>query len=337
METLPSYLRSQFGFSDKNIEDILSKTTMRDKDLVKQKIDLYKEIFKVTDKELGMLVKGFPPILSYDINSEGPTSVKSKIKFYKETFNLTDAEIGKMIKSFPNILGYDINSEEPTSIKSKIKFYKESLNLTDAEIGKMIKCFPSILGCDIFSEEPTSIKSKIKFYKETFNLSDAEIGKMIKNSPSVLGLDITGGATSVNAKIQKLNEMGFLDKFIVNNPKMLSFPVQGLKIRYMLFKINDANRNQIGNFLMVNEKVVYARRRYMLGKNISIKSYPYYRQKRFHKFCPYTKEELIAKYPLTQEKALEVQEEYNKKCPDMPMQLTQDELSIYPKESEQNG
>ena len=90
---------------------------------------------------------------------------------------------------------------------------------------------------------------------------------------------------------------------------------------------------------MVNENLVFARRNFLIKKGMSTKSYPYYSEKHFYKLvnCPYSKEELLAKYPLTQERALELQKQYNEEHPEMQMFLTEEELSKYPAQEVDNG
>lgn len=293
MSNLQSYLKENFNMSDNNIEKIVSKIKVRDLELVKTKIEFFKSSLGFTDKEITEVIVAFPKILTLDTKSDRPDGVRAKIKFYKDTFKLTDRELHDFVKDLPAALGYDTVTDQPKSVKSKMKFYKENLDMDKEQLIEFIKNSPYVLSYDTISDKPTSIKTKLEI----------------------------------------LHKIGITNDQIIAQPKILAYPAQSLKMRIMLKAIYYGVTQSFDYGMMFNEQLVYARAQFVRGRIDIPSKLIYQNDKRFSERTKTTSKELLERYTLTQEKALQIQEEYNKNSKDK-LQLTETELSQYPKEVE---
>lgn len=293
MSNLQSYLKENFNMSDNNIEKIVSKIKVRDLELVKTKIEFFKSSLGFTDKEITEVIVAFPKILTLDTKSNRPDGVRAKIKFYKDTFKLTDRELHDFVKDLPAALGYDTVTDQPKSVKSKMKFYKENLDMDKEQLIEFIKNSPYVLSYDTISDKPTSIKTKLEI----------------------------------------LHKIGITNDQIIAQPKILAYPAQSLKMRIMLKAIYYGVTQSFDYGMMFNEQLVYARAQFVRGRIDIPSKLIYQNDKRFSERTKTTSKELLERYTLTQEKALQIQEEYNKNSKDK-LQLTETELSQYPKEVE---
>lgn len=293
MTNLENYLKEKFNLDDKSIAKIQTKTKMRDVELIKSKINFFQATLHFTDKEIAEIIIAFPQILSLDTKSDKPDSAKAKLMFYKERLKLTDRELRDLVKDLPNLLGYDTVTDKPKSVKSKLKFYKEYLEMSEDQLIKFIKSSPYVLSYDTISNKPTSVKSKL----------------------------------------ETLHKIGINNEQIIVQPKILAYPAQSLKMRIMLKAVYYGTTESFDYGMMFNEQLVYARARFVKGRIDIPSKLIYQNDKRFSQRTNTTSEELLKQYPLTQEKALEIQEEYNKSAQGK-LHLTESELSQYPKEVE---
>lgn len=197
-------LLSQYGFSEKDINRIITKRGRSSSETAQERIEQLKKFFNLSDSELISFINDAPNLLGSDILSDAPTSIKNKTEYYKKTFHLSDEGIKKFIISFPALLTYDVvdrtenpeyisknnKSEHDTTVPEKIRFYQSVLMLSDEETLKFIKRFPMLLGYDIYSNKPSSIQSKLNFYKSLLQLDDSEIATFIKKLPQLLSYDL---------------------------------------------------------------------------------------------------------------------------------------------------
>ena len=102
MQDLATYLKTKFGFSQKEVDEVYKKITIRSLDLILQKIEFYKETLKLTDAELSKMIKSFPALLNYDTITDKSTSVKSKLsKLYEMGFDDKDIVQNPKYLSYP--------------------------------------------------------------------------------------------------------------------------------------------------------------------------------------------------------------------------------------------
>ncbi len=293
MANFETFLKEKYNIDDKNIAKIQAKIKIRDIELIKSKIDYFKTTLSFSNQEIAEVIVAFPKILTLDTKSDKPDGVKEKIKFYKDALKLTDKELHDFIKSLPNALGYDTVTDKPKSVKSKLKFYKENLGMSDEQLIKFIKNSPYVLSYDTISKKPTSVKSKLEI----------------------------------------LHKIGISNDQIIVLPKMLAYPAQSLKMRLMLKAIYYGTTESFDYGMMFNEQLVYARAKFVKSRNDIPSKLIYQNDKRFSQRTNTTSEELLKQYVLTQEIALQIQNEFNKDAKEKLI-LTETELSQYPKEVE---
>lgn len=173
------------GLNDEEVEHFRKSTHLQDENIILKRAKFYQNLFNFTDSELKNFIVFMPPVLGYDTEGEGETSVKSKMKFYKKFFGFSESELVSFIKTYPAFLGYNTIDRSPTSFLGKIEYYKDKFGFSNERIVSIIKNSPTLITHNI--EE--TIANRLAFYTETFGITEKEAIKMIKTFPNLLGYD----------------------------------------------------------------------------------------------------------------------------------------------------
>jgi hypothetical protein len=261
------------------------------------------------------MIKRNPVMLDLDTQegSVSDTSVRKKLKDFEKILKTTSEVVVKMGKSYPPMLNCDTVSESDTSVKGKISAYKGLLKATEEEVLNILKIFPATLGYDTSGEGDTSIQSKIEDYQHILKISEEEAINMIKIAPVLLGLDTKSiEQKAVKTKVKVL--LSFIPKEkIIENPILLTFPAQRVKLRYII--LSDLYDDLfLSRHLMTSEQLTFARRCYLkergfkatLSKVITSKNDF---AKKYGVFDP-------KKYPLTSEAITQLEIDYAKRTGD---------------------
>lgn len=290
---LKDYLQN-FGFSKSEINFVLASTSIRDVDLIDERLCFYRDRFNLANRGVITFIKRYPELLN-----RATTSIEHKINFYQQLLDYDDRKIRIFIMRQPQVLGFDTESEEETSVKGKIKFYKKYFNLDKASTLEMIKILPALLAYDTISDSPTSVKSKVEFYKELFNINHEEVSKMIQKSPILLSFDtISNRKTAVKSKMKYLRQIASNEE-IIKNPNLLKFPATKIKFRFLLLStVYQRKRILSNNDLMTNEGKLWARKQHLeeSGKQFKLMLAS---ETKFVKYTGASTKGLMYSYPIT--------------------------------------
>ena len=268
----------------------------------------YKDIFGLDDAQMAKVLERSMALLTYDCETDSPTSVRSKIDFFEKVLGFTHQDFTEMFVSFPAILSYSTVNQD--ALIGKINYFKNTFGYTNAELRKLLHNRPYILGYDCTSKSPTSIPAKITKYAELLNVDESVVKDLIKRVPTLLDYDcFSNSNTSVSTKITYLQQMGFDSSFIVEDPSILGANMKKIKFRYMLLStILFDNQFTHSKWFAYDESKIYARYKYCLNNCI-----PY-------TFSTLVKgsndilspiDDLVKKYPITPDVVVEIEAKYH--------------------------
>ena len=323
------YYKKLLGYTNAQFKKYPSLLVL-DIELVNNKLDYLINNLGLNESQ----IRTFPKLLSLDYSSseDVPTSVRAKVKFYHDTLGFESAQFQKA----PCLIQYDCTSDEsnPTSIRSKIKFYREVLGLTDAHFQKN----PSVLGYDIVEggDSMTSVPAKVEFYKKHIGLDASHI----RDNLVLLHFDVTNpeSENSVFAKLDALHEVGITNEDIQNNTQLLLTPAKDIKNKYALWCsiFPDKEFMTLRSWFVTRVEKIYARYRYLTSDEF--KQTMSRRQERFGEYqlspnhlnlsetqfqirFKVSSEELMKRYPLTEEAIKQFFDKYNELGVEPPIQV----------------
>ena len=287
------------------------------------KLNLFKE-FKMDPK---FVVMFYNDLLTVDLYEN---SNATKILRYLHTnLGLDEREMSKLLKKSPKILKQKFDDPSLDGFMAKLDYWKNIAHYAHTDLKKFIIRHPHFLSCSIDPNEPSSMPNKIQYLKDRFNINDYEVCGQIYSFPNFTGLDISEeNPRNIDKKAKKLNNIGFDDQTIGKNLKALGAPLQKLKIRYIICKnYGMADSVFLNNKFMIHESKLYARARY-IEENRCRHSLIYACEGEFMNATKTHISDIVEKYPLTREVALEEIERYNRKYPKDQIQLSQSELDL---------
>ena len=304
--TAKEYLLS-LGFGEKKVDQITKKISIKEAEEVDAKLNGYQNLLGATRSEVVKMAKLVPAMLSYDIDSESPTSVKNKIVNYSKIFDILPEKVIRMVKNYPALLCLDTISESKTSVKGKIKAYSKILSLDEEEVLSIIKMCPTLLDYGVQEEQSNVIYDKVMTFQEILGVDKSDVVKMIMRNPSLLCMDtISEKPSSMKSKIKNLLKFVPVQK-IIENPTLLNCPPNRLKLRYLL--LSDLHEDVFSTrYLMMSEQVSFARRCYLQERGI---------KPTVGKICASKMdferlygEVDVARYPITPEVVAKIEEAY---------------------------
>ena len=305
------------------------------------------------DKKIATILVRAPELFLHEPNPQNNNSLDKKIKFFAayglkpessllvahklyeyELYDDSNARaiisaldkrigdkniVGKILYRYPNVLS--IPADE---IKDRLDFWAKQAAFIDVDLGDLLSRWPALLHYSVDPNNPKSVNNKFAFFKKRFHISDKELMEQVYKFPTFVGLDINPNKKgSVQAKIAKLNELGFGDITIAQNLRILTAPANKVKSRHIICKNFGVSKERfVSGVFMFHEKKLYARAKFIKAKNLpkylltatevafrirtlrgTYKEFNY----NGRVFIP-----LVEEYPLTEENMLAEQEKFNR-------------------------
>ena len=161
-----------------------------------------------------------------------------------------------------------------------------------------------------------NVKSKLEFYHKELNLNQDDLTKFFLRYPQTIVFDTVSDApTSAKSKLKVFDMLGVDRENIVEHPFLLIYPAMRLRFRYMLTS-EFFGDEQIFNtqVLATNEAAIYARYQYFKENFKKVEDHSknlIATEKKFEKVYNIKTEDLIKKYPITEDVIKKVEEDYN--------------------------
>lgn len=287
------------------------------------KLKIFKE-FKMDPKYVVMF---YNDLLKFDLYEN--SNATKVLRHLHSTLNLDEKEMSKLLKKSPKILNQKYDDTSLDGYFARLDFWKAVANNAHTDFKKFLLRHPHFMSCSIDPKDPYSMPNKIEYLKNRFNITDEQVAKQIYSFPNFTGLDISEeNPRNIDKKAKKLNKIGFTDEVIGKNLKALGAPLQKLKIRYMICKnYGMADSVFLNNKFMIHETKLYARARY-IEEHRCRHSLIYACEGEFMSATGMFITDIIDKYPLTKEVALDEQERYNAKYPNNKIFLSDSELDL---------
>lgn len=314
---------------------------------------------------VGRIVKDNPALLLLDSNPNNNASIAHKCEFYKkyakgssllvlasrlflydvynnsntvkvlenlQNLGFSDQEMGKLLLKCPKIVSYNVEDSSLNGFNARIDFWQNVAELAEVNFKKLILRSPHLLGYSIDPAEENSIVSKFAYFKNRFSIDDKTLAEQVYKFPNFVGLDISeDNPASVNAKAQKLNELGFSDKLIGENLKILGAPINKVKIRYIICKnFGMSDSSFISNKFMTSETKLYARAMYINNRYPLPASLIYATEGQFIYKTGKSDDEIAKFFPLTKETAIRQEKIFNA-CNKKQINLSSEELNVLEK------
>lgn len=290
-------------------------------------IDAKLKIFKEFKMDPKYVVMFYNDLLKFDLYEN--SNATKILRHLHNNLNLDEKEMSKLLKKSPKILNQKYDDNGLDGYFARIEYWKEIANNAGTDFKKFLLRYPHFLSCSIDPKDPYSMPNKIEYLKNRFNITDKQVASQIYSFPNFTGLDISEeNPRNIDKKAKKLNKIGFTDDVIGKNLKALGAPLQKLKIRYIICKnYGMADSVFLNNKFMIHETKLYARARY-IEEHRCRHSLIYACEGEFMNATGAFISDIVEKYPLTKEIALEEQERYNAKYPNNKIILSDNELNL---------
>ena len=171
-------------------------------------------------------------------------------------------------------------------------------------------------------------EDKLLHLKDIFDFDDQELRRVVKICPSFIIYSIN----AIDKKKELLDSLNITKEDILKNPIILATASNSIKLKYMMLYLADPKKNFMRQkWSMQNQKKTWAR--IMELKSLDIPLTPsllFSAEKNFQKRFKVSGEELMKKYPLTEEVVRNIIVSYNKharKTKEPEIEITDDEIS----------
>ena len=321
LRNVKAYYASQ-GLNDIAINKLISKSCMRDIDLIEIRIQDYMDLWHVDRKTVWATILKFPRLLGMETKGKHiPNSVESRMQNWQTTFQLDKPTLIKKVLTGTSLLSV-------CNLQSMIDNYKKILQTDEATVKKILLKQPSLAYLDI----EDNVVPTLKFYRDTLKIDQPTLTKMVLQNQRIIGFNIETSLTSVKSKIDKLKEvmpLAELREKIIAYPMILNTPAQAFKVRYMLAALADdyirKNQRYTGKKekfsiterffktgYMTGQDKVWARFNYLVEHNFKAMNYLYYGDSQFQQWVRAPKNaDLIKKYPLDANALNQIEQKYN--------------------------
>ena len=246
--------------------------------------------------------------------------IQRRIGVIRDKFTLSPKQAVLLIRKAPLLLDMDVDSHKLDSLDSRINFYCTYLDLTKRQLYSIVKESPTFITQDIQSESKDGPLARIDYLRTKLQASNKEVGKMLVARPQLMTLDfLSGTPNSIMDKTEKMFEVGLTRDVIKNNAAIYAVPKNSLKLRVMLQRLAHPTGDIFNCYypagLTCGEQLAYARVRHLQEHHVNLRSIPANEIYRTYLFRIDTfklgQEELLKRYPLTKQKALQLADQYN--------------------------
>ena len=295
------------GLKESEAIFLLSKSEVRDLDLIKIRLDDYQKLFQVDQKTVLKWILKDPKLLGLETIGKQDTSVQTKLKHLQDVLKVDEKIVLSMVLQTPKLIGYSTDT-----IKHKIADYQKLLGTDENTIIKWVCCRPDVINYDLTE----NVAATLQLYRETLNIDSATLLQMLLDFPSLITYGIDDSATSVKTKMEKICEVLSPEQareLMIEKPMILTAPAQSFKIRYMLAAVMGVS-SQFANNCIFGEKKVYARFRHLIRKHPTAmkRSLVYASEKKFNQYAGAKTTDLLATFPLDLATVKEVEQSFSK-------------------------
>ena len=145
LDNLKQYLASK-GLSEQKIERIIKRTSVRDLDLVKIRMEHdYPKILHTDVYNVAQMVGESPKMLGFEVIGDKPTSIENKLKVLQKLLQVDEKTILSFTIKNPKLLGSDMTKNIATSLET----LRNELKIDQTNLIQIVFNFPEVFFLNI--------------------------------------------------------------------------------------------------------------------------------------------------------------------------------------------